>query len=58
MYLGRRILENLTVGYGSGDFPVDIRPVISLPCSQEPTTCSYPEPDESSPDIQFFFIEL
>jgi hypothetical protein len=21
----------------------------SLPCSQEPTTCSYPEPDQSSP---------
>jgi hypothetical protein len=27
----------------------------SLPCSQEPPTGSYPEPDESSPQIHTLF---
>jgi hypothetical protein len=31
-----------------------IKPERSLPCSQQPATGPYPEPDESSPDIQPF----
>jgi len=28
----------------------------SLPCSQEPATCSYSEPDESSPHPHILFL--
>jgi hypothetical protein len=27
----------------------------SLPCSQEPATCPYPEPNESNPQAQTHF---
>jgi hypothetical protein len=27
----------------------------SLPCSQEPATCPYPEPNESNPHLQTLF---
>ena len=27
-----------------------------LPCSREPTTCSYPEPNEFSPKLPFLFL--
>ena len=29
----------------------------SLPCSQEPTTCPYPKPDESSVSLLILFLE-
>jgi hypothetical protein len=29
-------------------FPPFIEPQVSLPCSQVPATCAYPEPDQSS----------
>jgi len=33
-----------------------MKPISSLPCSQDPTTGSYPETDESSPHLPTLFL--
>jgi len=32
-----------------------MEPEISLPCSEEPATCPYPEPDTSNPHLRTLF---
>jgi hypothetical protein len=34
-----------------------MEPEVSLPCSQEPATEFYPEPDESCPHIPTLFLK-
>jgi hypothetical protein len=35
-----------------------MEPEIPLPCSQEPTSVSNPEPDKSNPYIHTLFLEV
>jgi hypothetical protein len=53
----RIILEKITVAYLVKKFPLFVEYVGSLPCSQEPATGPYPEPDESSPHLHALFLE-
>jgi hypothetical protein len=48
------LLEKLTVAELVKNFLTFTEPEGSLPCSQEPTTGPYPEPDESSPPYILF----
>jgi hypothetical protein len=39
-------------------FPPFVEPEASLPCSQDPATDPYPEPDEPSPHLQPCFPKV
>ena len=41
----------------SQEIPHFIEPEVSSPLSQQPTTCPYPEPDQSNPCLILYFEE-
>jgi hypothetical protein len=41
----------------SRNSPLFIGPEGSLPCSEEPTTGPYPEPEESNPQLLTLFLQ-
>jgi hypothetical protein len=52
----RILLQKLTVAQLVEKFPAFMEPESSLPCSQQPATDPYPEPDESSPQFSTLFL--
>ena len=54
---GLRLLEKLTVPQLVENFPAFCEAQGSSPCSEQPDTCSYPEPDQSQRRTAFAYAE-
>jgi len=49
-----RVLQKLTVTQ-SRSSPPSMEPQVSLPCSQQPASGTYPEPHKSNPQLSTLF---